>query len=93
MSGKHLTGKALSAEILEIVAMEGMVDTTRLSLESKLADLDIQSADFVLILMAIEEKYDVYLSVDKELSGVSTVAELLEVVTRKVMAQIEARDG
>ena len=74
----------ISQELLELVAREGMVDVSDITPESRLEDLDIQSADFVMILMALEEEYGVYISVDNELSNVQTVQDLLSLAQSKI---------
>ncbi len=74
----------LSQDLLELVAREGMVDLSEIKPESRLEDLDIQSADFVMILMALEEEYGVYISVDNELSDVETVQDLLNLAQAKI---------
>ncbi len=74
----------LSQDLLELVAREGMVDLCEIKPESRLEDLDIQSADFVMILMALEEEYGVYISVDNELSDVETVQDLLNLAQAKI---------
>ena len=74
----------LSKDLLELVAREGMVDISDIKPESRLEDLDIQSADFVMILMALEEEYGVYISVDNELSDVETVQDLLNLAQAKI---------
>lgn len=74
----------LSQELLELVAREGMVDISDIKPESRLEDLDIQSADFVMILMALEEEYGVYISVDNELTDVETVQDLLTLAQGKI---------
>ena len=78
---------ALTRELTALVADEGMVEASDIAPEKRLEDLDIQSADFVMILMAIEEKYDVYISVDNELSDVETVQDLLDLVIAKIEAE------
>ena len=74
----------ISQELLELVAREGMVDVSDITPESRLEDLDIQSADFVMILMALEEEYGVYISVDNELTDVETVQDLLNLAQAKI---------
>jgi acyl carrier protein len=74
----------LSQELLELVACEGMVDISDITPQSRLEDLDIQSADFVMILMALEEEYGVYISVDNELTDVETVQDLLDLAQGKI---------
>ena len=74
----------LEGELLDLVAEEAMVDRAILSADAKLDELDIASADFVMILMAIEEKFDVYISVDSEMSEMKTVQDLLDLATKKI---------
>ncbi len=61
-----------------------MVEVSEIAPEKRLDELDIQSADFVMILMAIEEKYNVYISVDNELADVETVQDLIDLVVMKI---------
>lgn len=74
----------LRAQLLKIVADEGMVQNKEIRAEDRLDELGIQSADFVMILMAIEEKFGVYVPVDESLTEAKTVGELLDVVCRHV---------
>ncbi|CUH52201.1 Phosphopantetheine attachment site [Shimia marina] len=75
---------ALTRELLDMVAEEGMVDRAELAVEKPLEELDIQSADFIMILMAIEERYGAYVSMDNELTDVVTVQDLLDLAITKI---------
>ncbi|MGH1454172.1 MAG: acyl carrier protein [Paracoccaceae bacterium] len=77
----------LSRELLELVAKEGMVEATTVSPDARLEDLSIQSADFIMILMAIEEKYGAYISVDNDLTETETVQDLLDLAIAKIEEQ------
>lgn len=76
--------ETLIKELLTLVADEGMVEVSEIAPEKRLDELDIQSADFVMILMAIEEKYNVYISVDNELADVEIVQDLIDLVVMKI---------
>jgi acyl carrier protein len=76
--------KKLSQELLGLVAQEGMIDPSEISPEKRLEDLDIQSADFIMILMAIEENYGAYISVDSDLTDMETVQDLLDIAIKKI---------
>jgi acyl carrier protein len=78
--------ETLTKELLELVAQEGMLEPSEITPERPLEELDIQSADFVMILMAIEEKYGAYVSVDNELTDVVTVQDLLNLAISKIEA-------
>ncbi|MDF0601590.1 phosphopantetheine-binding protein [Psychromarinibacter sp. C21-152] len=80
----------LEEELLDLVAEEGMIERDALSRDAQLAELDIASADFIMILMAIEEKYGIYISVDNEMADLKTVQDLLSVASRKILEQSEA---
>ncbi len=90
MRNDNQSKETLEKDLLELVAEEGMVDRADLTREAALADLDIASADFIMILMAIEETYGVYISVDNEMSGVTTVQDLLSVASRKILEKSDA---
>ena len=76
--------ETLTKDLMEMVAQEGMVDISEISPDKRLEDLDIQSADFVMILMAIEEKWGAYISVDNELTDVETVQDLPNLAISKI---------
>jgi len=74
----------LENDLLDLVAEEAMVERAMLTREAKLEELNIASADFVMILMAIEEKFGVYISVDNELTDLETVQDLLGLAAKKI---------
>ena len=80
----------LEAELLDLVAEEGMIDRALLKPKALLADLDIASADFIMILMAIEEKYGIYISVDNEMADLKSVQDLLTVASKKIRENQDA---
>jgi len=70
--------------LLDLVAQEAMVARDALTREARLDALDIASADFVMILMAIEEKHGIYISIDNEMTDLVTVQDLLTLATKKI---------
>jgi acyl carrier protein len=84
--------QALESALLDIVAEEAMVDRASLIPSARLEDLDIASADFVMILMAIEEKYGAYISVDNELADLETVQDLLTLAAKKIAEDQGVKD-
>ena len=82
--------KNLENGLLDLVAEEAMVERDVLHLEARLDELDIASADFVMILMAIEEKYDVYISIDNEIADLKTVQDLLNLAVKKITEAADA---
>lgn len=74
-------------ELLDIIAKEGVIDRAKLTPEATLETLNFASYDMVMILMAIEEKYKVYLPVDEDISNVKTLDELLTVLGTRIVEQ------
>src|SRR5260370_17404700 len=64
-------------KLLAIISKEGMVDRDKLAMDASLDTLGVVSADVVVILLAIEEEFGVYIPVDSELSDVKTVGGLV----------------
>ncbi len=89
MSNDVVENQQLEDDLIALVAEEAMVDRDLLTRDAKLDDLDIASADFVMVLMAIEEKYGVYISVDNEMADLKTVQDLLTLASKKI-AEAEA---
>jgi len=73
-------------ELLDIVAKEALVDRELLKPDATLESLSIESADYLMVLMAIEEKYGVYISVDEQLAEAKTVRDLLNMITANIEA-------
>jgi acyl carrier protein len=76
----------LARQLIEILAAEAMVDIDKLTPETPLTDLDIQSADYVMILMAVEEKFGTYISVDTDFADAKTVGDLIRIVASRIEA-------
>ncbi len=68
----------LKKRILDIVASEGAIDMDLLKPTAKLAEIDFVSADMIMILMALEDEFDVYIPVDESLSEAETVDALID---------------
>ncbi|MHC5653200.1 phosphopantetheine-binding protein [Stappia sp.] len=71
---------ATLGKLLDLVAKEGMVERDKLTPDATFEELGIQSADMVVILMAIEEEFGVYIPVDGDLAEAQTVGDFLKVL-------------
>ena len=77
-------------QLIEIIAKEGMIDREKLVPEATIETIGMASYDMVMVLMALEEKFGVYISVDQELTDVKTLNELLTVLERRIEEQKNA---
>lgn len=82
MSFQDISREDLERQILDVIVAEGMIDPSRITPDATLESLAVGSMDVVMILMAIEEKFSVYVPIDgqiaeaKDLSGfVSSLAD------------------
>ncbi len=83
------TKTELVDRILDIVASEGMIERDRVAPEVVLDSLNVASADLMMILMAIEEEFGVYIPVNESLSEAKTVGELIDAIA----VHIEEKSG
>ncbi|WP_249690329.1 phosphopantetheine-binding protein [Stappia sp. WLB 29] len=83
-----LTAEGMDAatieRLLDLVAKEGMVEREKLSADATFEDLGIQSADMVVILMAVEEEFGVYIPVDGDLAEARTLGDFLQVLAARM---------
>jgi acyl carrier protein len=76
----------LENQILDIIARDGMIDRALLKPDATLQDLGVKSMDVVIILMGLEEKFDIYIPVDGPISAAKDVrgfvASLIDAIQR-----------
>lgn len=83
----------LRREIIDLVSKEAMVDKELLQPQATLQDLNIDSLDMSMLLMAIEERFDVYLSVDTELHQLVSLEDLIGLLEQKISECGERSDA
>jgi acyl carrier protein len=79
----------LVEEIIEVIASEGMVDRTKVTPDATIESLDLKSVDIVMILTALEEKFNVYIPMDGSLQDAKTVEALIDAIAEYVMRERE----
>ena len=84
-------GAAIRDRVLDIIAHEGAVDRSRVTLDATLETLDIKSMDIVMILNGIEEAFDLYIPIDESLSHLANVGDIVAEVTRRLAERKAAK--
>jgi acyl carrier protein len=79
-------------DIIKMIETEGLVDISKIGPDSTIESLGMVSVDVVMILTAIEEKYDVYLPIDGELSECKTVKSLVDVLVVKIKEEFDKKE-
>lgn len=79
----------LVEEIIEVIAAEGMVDRTKITPDATIESLDLKSVDIVMILTALEEKFNVYIPMDGSLQDAKDVKSLIEAIAEYIQKERE----
>jgi len=74
-------------QIVEIIAKEGMVDADKVKPDATIESLDLKSIDIVIILTAIEEKFDVYIPMDGSFQEAKTIKELVDALSAHIQKE------
>jgi acyl carrier protein len=74
----------LADEIIDVIAAEGMVDRTKITPDATIESLDLKSVDIVMILTALEEKFNVYIPMDGSLQEAKDVKSLIEALAEHI---------
>ena len=82
------TDKAkLVDELIDVICKEGMVDREKVTPDATIESLDLKSIDIVMILTAIEEKFDIYVPMDGSFQEAKTVQELIDALAAYIQKE------
>lgn len=79
----------LVEEIIDVIAAEGMIDRTKITPDATIESLDLKSVDIVMILTALEEKFNVYIPMDGSLQEAKDVKSLIEAIAEHIQKERE----
>ena len=79
----------LVEEIIEVIAAEGMVDRAKVTPDATIESLDLKSVDIVMILTALEEKFNVYIPMDGDLQEAKDVKTLINALADHIVKERE----
>jgi len=74
----------IADRIVEIIAKEAKLDAAKLTLDTRLEELKIESLDLVQILFAIEDEFDVYVPYNDEAYKLETLRDVVDGVNRLI---------
>ncbi|MGH6847236.1 MAG: acyl carrier protein [Methylocella sp.] len=80
METKALDHAELANQIIDVIVKEGMVDREKATLDATIESLDLKSIDIVMILTAIEEKFDVYIPMDGPFHEAQNIGDLVDAI-------------
>ncbi|HXY59161.1 MAG TPA: phosphopantetheine-binding protein [Methylocystis sp.] len=76
-------------EIIDVIAAEGMIDRAKVTPDATIESLDLKSVDIVMILTALEEKFNVYIPMDGDLQEAKDVKTLIEALADHITKERE----
>lgn len=77
----------IEARIISVIAREGMVPAEKITRESTLEDLEIQSVDMVMILQGIEEEFGIYVPMNETMMDLKNVGQVVDTISGLVKAK------
>jgi len=80
-------GTELYDQIVEVISKEGMVEADKIKPDATIESLDLKSIDIVMILTAIEEKFDVYIPMDGAFQEAKTVQDLVDALAAHIQKE------
>ena len=66
--------------IIDIIAEDGAIDRALITPEATLETMGLESMDVVMILMGVEEKLNIYLPMNNDLSSARNMAEFVAAI-------------
>jgi len=70
-----------------VIVKEGMVDREKATLDATIESLDLKSIDIVMILTAIEEKFDVYIPMDGPFHEAKNIRDLIDAIAAYIIKE------
>jgi acyl carrier protein len=65
-------------QIVDVIVSEGMIDRDKIKMDATIESLGLKSIDIVMILTALEEKFDVYIPMDGPFHEAKDVKSLID---------------
>ncbi len=87
MDTKTLDQTELANQIIDVIVKEGMVDREKATLDATIDSLDLKSIDIVMILTAIEEKFDVYIPMDGPFHEARNIGDLIDAIAAYIIKE------
>ena len=87
METKALDHTELANQIIDVIVKEGMVDREKATLDATIESLDLKSIDIVMILTAIEEKFDVYIPMDGPFHEARNIGDLIDAIAAHIIKE------
>jgi acyl carrier protein len=75
----------VAQQIVEIIIQEGKIDRAQLTSDATIESLALKSIDLVMILMALEQKFGVYIPIDGDLADAKNLNGFVDLLAARVI--------
>ena len=71
-------------QIIDVIVSEGMIDRDKIKMDASIESLGLKSIDIVMVLTALEEKFDVYIPMDGPFHEAKDVKGLIDAMANYI---------
>jgi acyl carrier protein len=84
-----LSRSELADQVIDVICKEGMIDRDKVTPDATIESLDLKSIDIVMILTAVEEKFDIYIPMDGSFQEAKDVQGLIDALVDHIVKEKE----
>jgi acyl carrier protein len=84
---KAIDQTELVNQIVDVIVKEGMIDREKVTMDATIESLDLKSIDIVMILTAIEDKFDVYIPMDGPFHEAKDIKSLIDAIAAYIIKE------
>ena len=84
METSTIDREQLTEQIIDVICKEGMIDREKVTPDATIESLDLKSIDIVMILTAVEDKFNVYIPMDGAFQEAKDVKSLIDALVDHV---------
>lgn len=74
-------------QVVDLIVTEGMVDRDKVTPDATFETLGLKSIDIVMILTAVEEKFDVYIPMDGAIAEARDLKSFIDGVLQRIASE------
>jgi len=74
-------------QVVDLIVTEGMVEREKVTPDATFETLGLKSIDIVMILTAVEEKFDVYIPMDGSIAEAKDLKSFIDGVLQRIAAE------
>ena len=74
-------------QVIDLIVSEGMVEREKVTPEATFETLGLKSIDIVMVLTAVEEKFDVYIPMDGSIAEAKDLKTFIDGVIQRIASE------